>query len=286
MDAGLPLLLIAALPLLGGPTARQEGTGPTRIPADVPRLVAGDAPGERPDRVAVDMLDGWHRRDWDKCRGASTVSHLGDTIVIHSDRSAVNLWQSPTILGIALDVDPDQKWLRNCDRPPLSFAPSRVRDADVHPRLLAVQEYRYLSWRWRIDTPIDDRLTVDDRLRIRREGDDFAAKLGVIMVPEGSTSHREIAYVWMKSKPVDTLMVQEWGPFFWRFRFYRMVAETGTAHAGTWRSAERDLVADYLRIWPDEKPGKVVSVYLMTDGDNTGSVVTGEFADLEFRRER
>lgn len=251
-----------------------------------PRLVSGDTPAERPVRVSVDMRDGWHRRDWDECRGASVIEYVGGAIALRSDHSAVSYWQVPTILGSALPIDTSEGWVRDCERPPLNHASGRIRDPDIAPRLLDVEEFRYLSWRWRVDAPIDDRLTADDKLRIRREGDDFAAKVGIIMAPEGSTSHREIAYVWMKTRPVETVLVQEAGPFFWRYRFYRLVAESGTTHAGTWRGVERDLVADYERIWPGEKPGKLVSVFFMVDGDNTGSRVRGELADLAFRRQR
>ena len=49
-----------------------------------------------------------------------------------------------------------------------------------------------------------------------------------------------------------------------------------------WIGESRNFYRDFKRFYPDEEPAEVVRVYLMSDSDNTGSRVTGAFADLIF----
>ncbi len=82
------------------------------------------------------------------------------------------------------------------------------------------------------------------------------------------------------------MLVQEAGALFWKFKFYRIVQNSGDEHAGQWRTATRNLLQDYKRIWPDEEPGTLLRVFLMTDGDNTNVAAKASYADVVLHRTR
>lgn len=249
--------------------------------------VAGAAAGivpqqARPENLPLDMRT-WYRRDYSRCNGAGRVTVGGAGITIEVDSSALKYWQLPTLLG-PLPVNERAGWVRRCDRPPASFARDAIDRARGMNSTIHLRDYPYVSWRWRVQGTIDDAETADAEGRIQSAGDDFAAKVGFQMLPEGSEELRELAYVWTRTIPEDTLLVQESGALFWQYRFYRLVVESGEEHVGTWREVTRNLAADYKRVWPDEEPGILLRVFLMTDGDNTGVSVAASYDDLVLHR--
>ncbi len=88
---------------------------------------------------------------------------------------------------------------------------------------------------------------------------------------------RAINYIWAsrlaRGEHVDSAYVG---------RFAKLIAvESGDEHAGTWRTAERDVAADYEELFGGELP-PVVAVALMTDTDDTGEQVRAWYGDIEF----
>lgn len=239
-------------------------------------LIAAD-PGVLPVR-----MDGeWLRRDWRECRDAARVEVAGGVVTFHTDRSAALLWQVPTRDGPAA-IGRDEGWVERCSRPPIFFTRSMLRDLQVD-RLVPLAAYPSLSWRWWVDAPLDDSRLADPGGRIRREADDFAAKIGVLIQSRDSNEVREVSYVWTRALPVDTVLYQESSVIpFRRDRMHRIVAESGTARAGSWVEENRDLAADFRRLHGEE-PGHVVRLYLMSDADATQGRVTARFADVAFR---
>lgn len=236
---------------------------------------------DRPESVALDMSE-WHRRDYDRCRGAGRVITSPNTLTLEVDDSALKYWQLPSLLG-PLEVNRRAGWIRRCDRPPASFATEMLKRTDPDA-LIEIVEYPFVSWRWSVDGTLDDSETVDSEGRVQSRGDDFAAKVGFQMMPRGSDELREIAYVWTRTIPREEILLQEAGALFWKFRFYRIVAESGDEHIGLWRDVTRNLRADYQRIWPDEEPGILLRVFLMTDGDNTNVRASASYGDIVLHR--
>lgn len=230
--------------------------------------------------IPLDMLGGWYRRDWDGCDGASSVEHEGRTIRIASDRSAVKYWQSPTLVGGTLRFA-DESWLRDCERPPRRFARDMLELDQIRELLIPLSEYPIVRWSWNVDQPVNDSRTADAEGKIDSAGDDFAAKIGFQIVPHDSIELREIAYVWTRAIPEETLLVQETRILFFHWRFYRIVARSGKP-SGRLEPVVRNLYEDYKRIWPNEEPGRVIRIYLMTDGDNTETSAAGAYSDLRF----
>jgi hypothetical protein len=237
-----------------------------------------------PDTVTLDG-GGWLRRDWRRCQDPTRIQTDAEGVTFQSVSSAALLWQVPTLDGPA-PVDGRQEWVLSCDRPPRSHHGDVRRE--LGDRLLDVEEYGQVTWRWWVDAPLDDAAIADRSGRIRPERDDFAAKLGISIVEEGKDVLREIAYVWSGRLPEETVLYQETTviPLVWKQRYHRIVAESGAARAGRWVTESRDLRADYRRLFPGSEPGRVVRVYLMADSDQTRSRVTTRFADLAFHRRR
>lgn len=254
------------------------------------QLAAGTAvaplsPAE-PDAVAVDMESGWLRRDWRQCRDRTQVTFADGAITLASESSAALLWQVPTLLGPATP-DAGADWAKRCERPPLSFSRS-LRGRVDEGRLVDLERYPILTWRWRVDATIDDSSLADGDGRIRRERNDFAAKLGVLVGEVGSDEVEELAYVWTRSLPEGTLVYQESVivPLVWKQRWYRRVVETGERALNRWVSESHDLAADLRQIFPGRRPGRVLRVYVMTDSDNTGGRATASYSSIAFRSRR
>ncbi len=237
------------------------------------------------DRVAVNMGADWLRRDWDKCRENVTAQHQNGVFAIHSDHAAALFWQVPTKNGTALPVDRGQDWIKRCDRPPRGFEKNIRKQAQDQHDLISATEYPYISWRWRVSNTIDDRQTANRKGEIQKSGDDFAAKVGIsVLNTKGDL--REIAYLWTRTLPEDTALTQVTTvvPWVLKFKWYRIVAESGDQNANQWVGESRNFYRDFKRFYPKEEPAEIVRVYLMSDSDNTRSKVTGAFADLTFHQ--
>ena len=60
-----------------------------------------------------------------------------------------------------------------------------------------------------------------------------------------------------------------------------LVLESGNAKAGGWVAEERDVTADWKKVFPDKPMPKIVGLGLMTDSDSLGGKLTGDYADIE-----
>lgn len=241
---------------------------------------------DRPDVVELDMARGWHRRDWRKCQDPTRVAFLDGVIAFDSPGASALVWQVPTIAGPA-EIDPSLRWVGDCDRAPASFARGMLARAD-DGRLIALADFPYLSWRWKVDQLVDDSATAGRNGKVRREGNDFAAKLGLLVAESGRDELREMAYVWTRSLPVETVLYQETVilPLVWKLRAHRIVVETGEARLGQWVGEVRDLRADFERLFPGRRPGRVLRAYLMTDSDDTRGRAAASYAGIAFLRRR
>lgn len=74
-----------------------------------------------------------------------------------------------------------------------------------------------------------------------------------------------LMYVWDNLAPVGTVIVNPRSD-----RVRKIVIDSGAGSLGHWRDHRRDLRADFLRAFGEE-PGRLVSMALMTDSDNTAS---------------
>ena len=170
----------------------------------------------------------------------------------------------------------------------------------VHPLSgVPVQPASRLGWQWRVD-----RLLPAADLR-RKAGDDTAAKVCVFFdlpldkIPFGERQLLRMAraavsdplpgatvcYVWDTSLPVDTAL-----PNAYTGRMRYLVLQTGPVTPGQWKREQRDIAADFVRLFGAESLGgfkdqvpPIIGIAVGADADNTGGHSLAHVADLELR---
>ena len=165
---------------------------------------------------------------------------------------------------------------------------------DLVQRLPAGVKAGRLDWAWRLEQPL-----AHSDLR-QKSGDDSAAKVCAFFdEPMARLSFGErqllrlfrarsgepvptatICYVWDTTLPVGTALDNA---FTQRIRY--IVVESGAAKSGAWVSEQRDLAADFRRLFGAESPEvpKVTGVALGADADNTQGHSIADVADVVLR---
>jgi hypothetical protein len=89
-----------------------------------------------------------------------------------------------------------------------------------------------------------------------------------------------LMYVWDGALPPETIVHNHRTS---RVRY--LTVETGTQRSGRWLHYERDVVADYRRVF-GEAPGIVTSVGVLTDSDATQQDFQTWYGDISLSRPR
>jgi len=175
-------------------------------------------------------------------------------------------------------------------RPILHARSERGASALLHRLDLDPREWPRLRWRWRIR-----RLPEGADIH-RRSGDDYAGRIYVTFAEPLSELGwferlqyesarlvygdypplRAINYVWARLAPVGTIVPNPTAP-----RAMMVVVGTGGTRLGRWVEVERDLRADYRRLFRREPP-RIDGIAIMTDSDDTASVAEADYADIRF----
>jgi hypothetical protein len=148
-----------------------------------------------------------------------------------------------------------------------------------------------LRWQWRVDhvnvqatLGEEDAADTVSRIIVGFEGDKSRLSLRDRMVFEQVelfTGHvlpfATLMYVWDGQLPVEHVHVH---PRTGRVRY--IVAETGTRNAGKWLNFERDVVADYTRVYGEPPTGRISSVGVLTDSDNLKQRAEAWYGDITF----
>ncbi len=85
-----------------------------------------------------------------------------------------------------------------------------------------------------------------------------------------------LVYVWDPRAATETVI-----PNPRTDRIRKIVLDSGHSGLGRWRDHRRDLAADFRRAF-GENPGALLSVAVMTDGDNTGSQTRAWYGPIAF----
>lgn len=139
-------------------------------------------------------------------------------------------------------------------------------------RKLAVDigAYPRLSWKWRVD-----KLPMGGDFRSAR-ADDQAAQLYVAF-----PGMRAIGYLWETESPEGTSGDAIGIPPFARVKV--IVLRSGKADTGRWMTEERDLNADYRRLFGEAPPGlKAIGMQIYINSQHTGTDAACAFADIAF----
>ncbi|RYF16689.1 MAG: DUF3047 domain-containing protein [Comamonadaceae bacterium] len=148
----------------------------------------------------------------------------------------------------------------------------RLRFSWKVPALIAHAD---LAVRDKDDAPVRIVLAFEgDRSRFSRRDAALAELVRSVMGEE--MPYATLMYVWCNERPPGTVIRS---PRTDRVR--KLVVESGPARLGTWLDYERDVRADFQRVF-GEKPGALVGVAIMTDSDNTRSRTQAWYGPLRF----
>lgn len=127
----------------------------------------------------------------------------------------------------------------------------------------------FIRWRWKIDhTPTN----ASDR--VVRDYDHSARVLIAFDTLIGPP--RSINYLWANQEKIGTTMSH---PLMSRAQM--LVLESGNARAGDWITEERDVTADWRRLFGSKPMSKIVGVGVLTDTDSTHTQVAAGYDDIE-----
>ena len=126
-----------------------------------------------------------------------------------------------------------------------------------------------LRWRWRIDG-VNTNGSERDLKKF-----DHAARVFVAFDTFIGPA-RTLNYFWGDAEPAGTVLEH---PKSGRAQMF--VLESGNAKAGQWVGEERDVAADWQKVFPGRAMPKIIGLGVMTDSDSLGKTLTGDYADLE-----
>ncbi len=87
---------------------------------------------------------------------------------------------------------------------------------------------------------------------------------------------RTVNYLWANQEKIGAIL-----PHPLSSRAQMLVLESGNERAGQWIAEERDVTADWHRMFGDKEMPAIVAVGVITDSENTGSQVKGCYRNLE-----
>ena len=149
-------------------------------------------------------------------------------------------------------------------------------------------QFPMLSWRWKAAQAIPgannaDPTKEDAPLRVAVAFDGDTSKLSLKDKNASSTAkfasgrplpYALLMYIWGNQVPIDSVTTSA---HYSRIKMLALSADD--KGVGKWQSFTRNLVEDYKRVYGEE-PGKVISIELLTDTDNTGADVEAFYGDI------
>jgi len=142
-----------------------------------------------------------------------------------------------------------------------------------HPVRIDLTQTPYLHWRWRIRHILS---VLDER---QKSGDDFPAR--IYLISSGGVffwNAKAINYVWSSREPVNASWLN---PF--TANSMMVSVESGTKHAGQWRSYKRNVRKDFKHL-SGKDVTHIEAVAIMTDTDNTKSDAKASYGDIYFSK--
>ncbi|GFE61152.1 DUF3047 domain-containing protein [Geobacter sp. AOG2] len=130
------------------------------------------------------------------------------------------------------------------------------------------QSFRYLRWSWKIAD------IVKNGDETTKAGDDYAARVYVVFPGRFFWQTRAINYIWANRLPKGGAI-----PNAFTSHAMMLAVESGSERAGQWLTEERDILADYRRLFGDE-PHEIGAIAVMTDTDNTGGEATAWYGAI------
>jgi hypothetical protein len=151
-------------------------------------------------------------------------------------------------------------------------------------------EMPWIHWRWQVPRLLEladntERDAEDSPVRVivTFEGDinkldveERAVAARVKAITGQALPYATLMYIWENKATLGDVIES---PHTTRIKM--IVAETGAARSGCWLEYERNIQRDFEKAF-GEKPGRIVSLGIMTDTDNTGESTTAFYGDIRF----
>jgi hypothetical protein len=163
----------------------------------------------------------------------------------------------------------------------------------VHPVDIDPKEYPFLHWHWKVDELIakadnTKRATEDAPVRLVVSFDGDLDKLpmdeqvfygNVKLISGQQLPYATLMYIWENRVARGNII-----PNAHTSRIKMLVAESGREKLGSWQEVTRNVYNDYKRAFGEE-PGRITSIGIMTDTDNTGENAYAYYGDIQFLRQ-
>lgn len=142
----------------------------------------------------------------------------------------------------------------------------------LHETTYSLQDYPYLSWRWKIE----DTLPQGDART--KQGDDYAARIYVVFPHWFFPLTRSINYIWANQLPRGSHL-----PSTYTANSVMVAVESGRDNRGQWRLERRNVLEDFRRLFGEEPPA-VGAIAIMTDSDNTQGSALAWYDDIRIEQ--
>jgi hypothetical protein len=120
------------------------------------------------------------------------------------------------------------------------------------------KKYPILTWRWKVDH------VLSNGNALKKEGDDYAARIYVVFPSILFWKTRAINYIWANKLPRGTSVANPYAS-----NAIMIAVESGSTDTGKWLDERRNVFEDFRRYFRQDPP-LVGAIAIMTDTDNTG----------------
>jgi hypothetical protein len=146
----------------------------------------------------------------------------------------------------------------------------------------------WIQWRWNVpaliasadntrrhaeDSPVRVIVTFDGDAN-KLDFEDRAVSARAKALTGEALPYATLMYIWENKAPVDEIIES-----VHTTRVKMIVVESGATRNGKWLDYERNIARDFERAF-GEKPGRILSLGIMTDTDNTGEVAVAYYGDI------
>ncbi len=202
------------------------------------------------------MPPGWHPRPLSRFKINTRYRLVNDATGVTVIEARAE--QSASALGKSLNIDPHAKpWIHWRWQ-----VPQLIADADNH--------HRHLE-----DSPVRVIVTFDgDMNKLDVEERAIAARAKALTGQP--MPYATLMYIWENKAAANTVIESAHTS-----RIKMIVAESGDTRSGAWLEYERNITRDFEKAF-GEKPGRIRSLGIMTDTDNTGASTLAYYGDIRF----
>ena len=129
-----------------------------------------------------------------------------------------------------------------------------------------------ISWKWNVDKFPEKKSK--ENLETENE-DDFAARVYVIFPALFFTNSKVLEYVWAETLPVDSIGTS---PYSKNIKL--IVARSGENKDKKWFREDRDITADYIKVFGRRPEYDIGAVAFMTNTEHTGTSADAMYTDI------